>query len=100
MTEHLINQIRTLEQEVIRLKDDRDRWQRLFAYEANKRVQMLRWKAQFSGIPQRIRLQFDNLLGEAKYTFHAEDYRKTQELLAEAQVMAMNEARLKEEAVS
>lgn len=48
-TEHLVNRIIELERENRELAEDRDHWQRLFRYEANERLQMLRWRQQFAG---------------------------------------------------
>lgn len=51
-------------------------------------------------IPKSDRLRFDNLLLEAKWAFHGGNARLAQELLAEAQVMAMAERRLQEEGIA
>jgi len=47
-------------------------------------------------IPAEIRIKFENLLEEAKHHFNGGGAKKSQELLAEAQVMAMTERRLAE----
>lgn len=48
-TDHLIDKITALERELRQVKEDRDHWQRLFHYEANQRLQMLRWQKDFLG---------------------------------------------------
>lgn len=48
-TEHLVNRIIDLERENKALRDERDHWEHLFRYEANQRLQMLRWRQDFAG---------------------------------------------------
>lgn len=48
-------------------------------------------------IPQQLRIRFDNLLEEARWKFHGGDFLGAQEILAEAQVMAMCEERFDED---
>jgi hypothetical protein len=43
-------------------------------------------------------IKFDNLISEARYAFHAGDYRRSEALLAEAHAMAVNAADAKEKA--
>lgn len=45
-------------------------------------------------IPADVRIKFDGLVEEAKWHFHGGNAAKAQELLAEAQVLLMNERRL------
>lgn len=47
-------------------------------------------------IPAHTRIKFDNLLEQAKWHFHGANFRKAQELLAEATVLVMNERGLVE----
>lgn len=35
-------------------------------------------------------IKFDNLIHEARYAFHAEDYARAEQLLAQAHAMAVN----------
>jgi hypothetical protein len=42
-------------------------------------------------------IRFDNLLTEARYAFHAGDYLRAEELLAEARTITAFERRLRDE---